>query len=178
MSRIGNRPVTIAEGIEVKIENDQIVVSTGSKQLSQIIFPGLEVRMEDGKILVADKVGTLDSRAKHGLLRTLIDNMIIGLSKGFKKELKVVGVGYKASISGTKLTLNLGYSHPIEYQAPEGIIIDVNADTITVSGDQKQLVGQVASEIRRFRSPEPYKGKGIRYSDEKIVLKPGKTGKA
>ena len=178
MSRVGSRAIKIADGVDVKLENGEVVVSKGAETLKQIVFPGLEVKLENGEVYVIDQAATLDSRAMHGLLRTLISNMIIGLSQGFKKQLKVVGVGYKASISGNKLNLSLGYSHPVEYQAPEGITITVNADIITVEGSKKQLVGQVASEIRQFRKPEPYKGKGVRYIDEKIVLKPGKAGKA
>ncbi|MCA9349813.1 50S ribosomal protein L6 [Candidatus Saccharibacteria bacterium] len=178
MSRIGSRAIKIADGVDVKLENGEVVVSKGNETLRQVVFSGLEVKLENGEVLVTDQVSNLDSRAKHGLLRTLISNMIVGLSKGFKKQLRVVGVGYKASVSGSKLTLSLGYSHPVEYQAPEGITITVNADVITVEGSKKQLVGQVASEIREFRKPEPYKGKGVRYIDEKIVLKPGKAGKA
>ncbi len=181
MSRIGNLPVEIPEGVKVDYKHPRLVVEGPKGKLEMDInfksFPG-ELKIEDGKITVINKKpGDNKSRAFHGLTRSLINNMVVGVSKGYSKTLKIVGVGYKAQMQGKKLILNLGYSHPIECDIPEGVEIKVpDQNTIVVSGIDKYLVGQVASNIRKKRPPEPYKGKGVMYENERIRRKAGKAG--
>ncbi|MCL6584435.1 MAG: 50S ribosomal protein L6 [bacterium] len=177
MSRIGKQPVVIPKGIEVQIDKNVLSVK-GPKGLNMLnIHPAVMVERQGEEIIVKPKVETKAGRAVYGLTRALIANMVFGVQNGFEKKLEIVGIGYKANVSGKKLVLNLGYSHPIEYPIPDGIEILVDKQTnITVRGIDKQKVGQVCAEIRNFKPPEPYKGKGIRYEGEAVRRKVGKSG--
>ena len=176
MSRIGKKPIVVPAGVKVTVSADQVVVEGKGGKLTTALPPYVGVEMQDDKIVVSQTSDVRAENAMHGLARSLINNMVIGVTEGFKKELAIVGVGYKAALQGKVLNLSLGYSHPINFQIPEGIKITVTPENkIIVEGCDKQLVGETAAQIRRFRSPEPYKGKGIRYVDERIVLKEGKS---
>ena len=175
MSRIGKKPVDIPAGVKVTL-NDGVITVEGKSKLAMPLPPHVAVEIKENQLLVTQADDTRKAGAMHGLARSLINNMVIGVTAGFRKELAIVGIGYKAALSGKKLTLSLGYSHTIEFPVPEGITLTVTPENkIIVEGADKQLVGETAAEIRRFRSPEPYKGKGIRYVDERIVLKEGKS---
>ena len=178
MSRIGNMPITVPAGVEVKIGKDNKVTVKGPNgTLEQAINKDIIVKSKDGVITVSRPSDDKEHRSLHGLSRTLINNMIVGVSQGFEKKLEVNGVGYRATKQGNKLVMNLGYSHQVEVTEIEGIKIDVpDQNTIIVKGSDKQKVGQFAAEIREKRPPEPYKGKGIKYADEVIKRKEGKTG--
>ena len=178
MSRIGKVPVTIPAGVEVKIDEDNLVTVKGPKgELSEKISPRISIRIEEGVIYVERSDDQKESRSLHGLSRTLIGNMVTGVSEGFERKLEIVGVGYKADKQGSKLVLNLGYSHPIELIDPDGIKTETpSATEIFVKGIDKAIVGNYAAIIRAWRPPEPYKGKGIRYAGEKIRRKEGKAG--
>jgi len=178
VSRIGKVPVTIPAGVEVKIGDDNFVTVKGPKgELSEQISPIITMKIEDGVLYVTRSDDEKQSRSLHGLSRTLVGNMVTGVSDGFERKLEIVGVGYKADKQGNKLVLNLGYSHPIELPDPEGITTEVpSATEILVKGINKAVVGNYAAIIRAWRPPEPYKGKGIRYSGEKIRRKEGKAG--
>ncbi|HIA91768.1 TPA: 50S ribosomal protein L6 [Candidatus Saccharibacteria bacterium] len=175
MSRIGRQPITIPSGVTVEIKDGLIVVRGSKGELSQDVLPGIDVVIEDQSITVARQNDEKKTRGYHGLMRTLIDNMIVGLSEGFSKELELHGVGYRVQMAGTNLKFAIGYSHDVEFKVPQGIQAEVNGNVIKVTGYDKQLVGQTAAQIREIRKPEPYKGKGIRYKDEYIVRKAGKT---
>ena len=176
MTRIGKKPIVVPAGVKVTVSADQVVVEGKGGKLTTALPPYVGVEMQDDKIVVSQTSDVRAANAMHGLARSLINNMVIGVTEGFKKELAIVGVGYKAALQGKVLNLSLGYSHPINFQIPEGIKITVTPENkIIVEGCDKQLVGETAAQIRRFRSPEPYKGKGIRYVDERIVLKEGKS---
>ncbi len=174
MSRIGNKAIAIPAGVKVSVDAAGVTVE-GKSKLSMPLPPLVAVEVKDGHVHVAMASDDRKASAMQGLTRSLINNMVVGVTAGFKKELQIVGVGYKAQLSGKKLVLNLGYSHTIEYAIPESVKVAVEGAKITVEGADKQVVGEVAAEIRRFRPPEPYKGKGIRYSDERIILKEGKS---
>ncbi len=180
MSRIGNAPVPVPDGVEVKIEASKVMVKGSKGELSVKIPEGIKVVNEESETVVSRTNEERETKALHGLCRSLINNAIVGVNEGFKKELEIVGVGYRAKAQGSnKLELALGFSHPVHYEAPEGISFDLPEPTkITVSGIDKQVVGQVAAEIRSFRPPEPYKGKGVKYVDERILRKAGKAGAA
>jgi large subunit ribosomal protein L6 len=179
MSRIGNAPITVPGGVDVKVDGAEVTVK-GSKGTLARTFPDkVKVSVSDGVISVARFDDEHESRALHGLTRALLANMVIGVSDGFSKELQTVGVGYRAALKGKTLELQVGFSHPVLVDAPEGIEIEVPEPTkIVVSGIDKQQVGQVAADIRAVRPPEPYKGKGIRYVDEYVRRKAGKAGVA
>ena len=178
MSRIGRLPVVIPAGVEVKIADGNVVTVKGSKGTLERALPTeMEIKLEDGHVVVSRPNDLKRMKSLHGLTRSLIHNMVVGVSEGYTKTLEVNGVGYRASKQGNKLTLNLGYSHPVEMEDPEGITTTVDGNKIIVSGISKEKVGQFAAEIRDKRRPEPYKGKGIKYSDEVIRRKVGKTGK-
>ena len=177
MSRIGKQPVKLADGLTAKLEGNKLIISKG--QDSQVIDTKGVVKVNiEGDTLTFEPVGESKfSKAMWGTVRALANNAVIGLTKGFEKKLEINGVGYRANMQGNKLILNIGYSHPVEYEVPQGITITVEKNIITVKGSDKQKVGQVAAEIRSFRKPEPYKGKGIKYVDEVIIRKAGKTAK-
>ncbi len=174
MSRIGKQPVIIPDKVEVKIAQGEITIKGSKGELVQEIPLEIEVRAKEKEIIVTSKKKTKRSSALWGLLRTLIFNMVKGVTEGFEKKLEIEGIGYRVALQGNKLVLNVGYSHPIEVEAPKGIEFKVEKNTITVLGIDKQLVGQVAAKIRSKRKPEPYKGKGIRYAGEIIRRKAGK----
>ena len=174
MSRIGNKPVEFTPDVKIAVVDGVVNVEGKLGKLSFAIPQDIAVEVEDK--LVHVKCLKESANALHGLTRSLIHTMVVGVSKGYSKELQIVGVGYKAALAGNKLTLNLGYSHAIEYIVPEGVKLTVTDGVkIVVAGPDKQLVGEVAARIRRYKKPEPYKGKGVRYSDEHVVIKPGKT---
>lgn len=177
MSRIGRAPIAVPSGVSVTIAEDAITVSGSKGTLSQFTMPGINVAQEEANIVVSRVDDEAMHRAKHGLMRTLIDNMVVGVSKGFEKKLEINGVGYRVAMQGTDLKLNLGFSHDVIYKLPQGIQAAIEQNTITISGIDKQQVGQVAAEIRALKKPEPYKGKGIKYADERILRKSGKSGK-
>ena len=175
MSRIGKKPVAIPAGVKVSVK-DGVVTAEGKEKLTLVLPKLVDVEITDTEVIVKQQKETLDSSAMQGLTRALIQNMVTGLSVGLKKELQIIGVGYKAQVQGSKLVLNLGYSHVIEYQIPKGLTIAMGENnTIIITGADKQMVGQAAATIRGYRPPEPYKGKGIRYVDEHVTIKEGKT---
>ena len=177
MSRIGQIPVKIPEGVKVGIDKREITVEGPKGKLTQVFLPNVEIKLESDSCLVRRIDDSKQSKALHGLYRMLIYNMVEGVSKGFSRVLLVNGVGYRVELKGKTLILNLGYSNPIEYAIPEGITITVEGNTkIIVTGFDKQQLGQVCAEIRAVRPPEPYKGKGIRYANEFVRRKVGKTG--
>jgi len=178
MSRIGRAPITIPAGVEVKISESNLVTVKGPKgTLEQVIAPDIEIEVEGTTLNVSRPTDTPKHRSMHGLSRTLINNMIIGVTEGFKKELDINGVGYRATMEGNKLVMNLGYSHQVIIESIDGISIEVPAtNKIIISGINKQVVGQFAADIRKKRPPEPYMGKGIKYANEVIRRKEGKTG--
>lgn len=179
MSRIGKQPITIPQGVEIKIDEKNVITVKGPKgQLEQEINKDIKISVEEGVLTVERPTNNKIHRSLHGLSRTLINNMVEGVTKGFEKKLQIVGVGYRAAKQGNKLNLSLGYSHPVEMVDPEGITTEVTTPTeIIVKGINKQLVGNYAAKIREWREPEPYKGKGVKYADEVIRRKEGKTGK-
>ena len=178
MSRIGNKPITVPEGVEVKLNEKHLTVKGPKGTLERNIHNNINVSIEGNVINVTRPNDEAENRSLHGLTRTLIANMIEGVLNEYKKELQIVGVGYRAQKQGKKLVMNLGYSHPVEMEEPEGITFDVpNANTIIVKGIDKEVVGQTAAVIRTKRPPEVYHGKGIKYSDEHIRRKEGKAGK-
>ena len=178
MSRIGRAPITVPAGVEVSIADNNVVTVKGAKgTLSQQFNANMAIAMDNGVVTVTRPNDLKENRSLHGLTRTLIANMVIGVTEGFKKELEVNGVGYRVQVTGNKLNMNLGYSHPVDMTPPEGVTVEApSANKIIVSGADKQKVGQFAAEIREKRLPEPYKGKGIKYADEVIRRKEGKTG--
>ncbi len=180
MSRIGKLPVAVPSGVDVTLNEGEVHVKGPKGELSQhILAQVVDVRLEDGKVLIERKGDAKPHRSAHGLTRTLIANMVEGVSKGFRKSLEIQGVGYRAAKAGEKLNLTLGYSHPVVFEAPTGITLSVEGtNKIHVDGIDKQQVGQIAAKIRGLRPPEPYKGKGIRYEGETIRKKLGKAGKA
>ena len=178
MSRIGRMPIAIPAGVTVSVADGNVVTVKGSKgTLERTFVPELTIEVKDNEVIVTRPNDQKREKSLHGLTRTLIHNMVVGVSEGFTKTLEVNGVGYRAAKQGSKLTLNLGYSHAIEMEDPEGIETKVDGNKIIVSGISKEKVGQYAAEIREKRKPEPYKGKGIKYDYEVIRRKVGKTGK-
>ena len=178
MSRIGKMPVVIPAGVTVEVAEDNTVTVKGPKgELTRKMVPAMQISVEGNEVIVKRPNDLKQNKSYHGLTRTLIHNMVVGVSEGYKKVLEINGVGYRAQKSGNKLQLFLGYSHPIEMTDPEGIESAVEGNTITVSGINKEKVGQYAAEIREKRRPEPYKGKGIKYKEEVIRRKVGKTAK-
>lgn len=175
MSRIGKKPVAIPQGVKVSVAAG-VVTAEGKEKLTLTLPRLVDVEVTDTEVVVKQQKDTLESSAMQGLTRALIQNMVTGLSVGFKKELQIIGVGYKAQVQGSKLVLNLGFSHPIEYVIPEGVKVAMGENnTIIITGADKQKVGQAAATIRGYRPPEPYKGKGVRYVDEHVTIKEGKT---
>ena len=177
MSRIGKLPIAIPEGVEVTMNGKDITVKGPKGTMTRTVVAPIDVEVKDGQIVVTRHDDEAQNRAYHGLTRALLNNMVIGVSKGFEKKLEIIGVGYRAQMQGNKLVLNVGKSHPVEYVAPEGIQIEVPAPTkITLTGYDKEKLGVFAAELRAVRPPEPYKGKGIRYEGEYVRRKAGKTG--
>jgi large subunit ribosomal protein L6 len=178
MSRIGRLPITIPSGVDVTIDGRLVTVTGPKGSLSRTLHPDMTVRREDGTLVVTRPTEQKTHRQLHGLTRTLVNNMVVGVTDGYRKGLEITGVGYRAALTGRKLTLNLGYSHPIEIEPPDGISFEVeNPTRLAVVGIDKELVGQVAAQVRSTRKPEPYKGKGVRYAGEYIRRKAGKAGK-
>ncbi len=176
MSRIGMKPVPVAAGVKVTVNGKEVVTEGKLGKMSVTLPDAISAAVDGNEVKVSRVSDEGNNKALHGLFRSLIKNNIIGVSEGYKKELQIVGVGYKAVLAGNKLTLSLGYSHDIVYPVPEGIKIQITDGTkLQITGIDKQLVGEVAASIRKFKKPEPYKGKGVRYSDEHVVIKPGKT---
>jgi large subunit ribosomal protein L6 len=178
MSRIGKLPIEIPSGVKVSIENTEIAVTGPKGALRRQILEGVSVEITEKNVVVTKTSQDKKSQSYHGLMRTLINNMVIGVSKGFETILDIAGVGYRAEAKENTLVMSLGYSHPVNYALPAGISVEVEKMTkVYVRGADKELVGQAAAKIRSFRAPEPYKGKGVKYSDETILRKAGKTGK-
>lgn len=178
MSRIGKLPIEIPKGVKISFTDSVLSVQGPNGALSRQIMSLVSLDISESSIVVSRCDDTTPARAAHGLTRTLISNMVVGVTKGFQRDLEINGVGYRAEVKGNDLVLSLGYSHPVNFSIPKGISIDVEKMTkLTVKGFDKELVGQTAAKIRSFRSPEPYKGKGIKYADETILRKAGKTGK-
>ena len=177
MSRIGRMPIAIPAGVTVEIaENNKVTVKGPKGTLERVLAPEMNIAIEGEEVVVTRPNDLKRMKSLHGLTRTLINNMVVGVSTGYEKKLEVNGVGYKAAKAGKKLTLSLGYSHPVEMEDPEGLESTVEGNIITVKGIDKEKVGQYAAEIRSKREPEPYKGKGVKYVDEVIRRKEGKTG--
>ena len=175
MSRIGKNPVTIPDGVKIELKGNLINVSGQKGSQSWTVHPNIKILIKDDNIFFERGDNSALNRSLHGTTRQIVNNMVIGVSAGFKKELEIVGVGYQANMEGNRLKLQIGYSHDIYFDLPEGIKATADRTIITIEGIDKQLVGSVSSKIRSFRSPEPYKGKGIRYKDEYIKIKQGKT---
>ncbi|AHI53293.1 50S ribosomal protein L6 [Spiroplasma culicicola] len=177
MSRIGNRILTIPAGVEVKVETNNVVTIKGSKgELTQTFSPLIEIKVEGAQLSTVRKNEQKHTKQLHGTTNSLLQGMLTGVSEGFVKELEIVGVGYRAALAGNKINLSLGFSHPVEYTIPQGISVEIPKPTeIKISGISKQLVGEVAANIRGYRRPEPYKGKGVKYKNEKIIRKEGKA---
>ena len=178
MSRIGRLPVTVPAGVDVTISGQQIVVKGPKGELTRELHPDMTLGREDGNLVVTRPTEQKHHKQLHGLTRTLVNNMVVGVTTGYRKGLEITGVGYRAALVGRKLQLNLGYSHPVEIDPPAGISFEVeNPTRLAVVGIDKELVGQVAARVRSTRKPEPYKGKGVRYAGERIRRKAGKAGK-
>lgn len=178
MSRVGKVPIALPPGVKVVVEGDRVSVKGPLGELSRRVHPDMKVHVEDGRVIVARPSDERQHRALHGLTRTLIANMVLGVTRGFRKELALVGTGYRAVKTGQKLVLTLGFSHPVEFVPPAGIAFEVPTPaTVSVTGSDCELVGQVAARIRAAKPPEPYLGKGIRYAGEHVRRKVGKTGK-
>ena len=178
MSRIGKNPIPVPDKVSVEIKGLAVKVKGPKGELSRVLPDGVEVAQTDNLITVNPSSTSRRSRERHGLCRTLVANMVEGVSKGYTKKLEIIGVGYRAQVKGKKLVVSAGYSHPVEMDPPEGVTFAVENNTeVTVSGTDKELVGNEAAKVRAIRPPEPYKGKGIKYVDERIVRKAGKTGK-
>lgn len=178
MSRIGKLPIVVPKGVSVSL-NDSVLTIKGPKgELNRTIMSVVSLEISDSSIQVKRPDDTISSRSAHGLVRTLVNNMVIGVTTGYQRDLEINGVGYRAEVKGQELVLSLGYSHQVIYPLPSGITVEVDKMTkLSVKGIDKELVGHAAAKIRSFRGPEPYKGKGIKYADEKILRKAGKTGK-
>lgn len=175
MSRIANAPVEIPAGVEISLSDSEITVKGKKGTLSRVIHPDVQVAQEDSALKASAKIQSQAAIALAGTTRALLNNMVVGVTEGFQKKLALVGVGYRAKAQGSTLDLTLGFSHPVQYVVPEGITVETPSQTeIVVSGADKQVVGQVAADIRAYRSPEPYKGKGVRYADEHVARKEAK----
>ena len=177
MSRIGKLPIPIPSGVTITVDPDFVTVAGSKGTLKQFMMSGIKVAQNDQEVVVTRENDEPLNRARHGLMRTLIHNMIVGVSNGFEKKLEVNGVGFRVKLAGSDLKMNLGFSHEVVYSLPQGVTANVQQNTISISGIDKQQVGQVAAEIRALKKPEPYKGKGIKYEGERIIRKSGKSGK-
>ena len=177
MSRVGKLPIPVPSGVTITTTPSEITITGGKGTLKQFTMPGVNVAQQENEIIVTRENDEPKIRAKHGLMRALLSNMVTGVSQGCSKKLELTGVGYRAALQGADLKLNVGLSHDVIYKVPQGVTIAVEQNTITVSGIDRQQVGQVAAEIRALKKPEPYKGKGIKYQGERILRKSGKSGK-
>jgi large subunit ribosomal protein L6 len=177
MSRVGKQPIPVPSGVTITVDDDFITVNGPKGELKQFTMPGIKLTQSDGVLTVQREDDERQNRSRHGLMRTLVSNMVTGVTDGFQKKLEINGVGYRVQQQGADLKLNLGFSHDVIYHVPAGVTAQVDQNTITISGTSKQQVGQVAAEIRSLKKPEPYKGKGIKYADERIIRKSGKSGK-
>lgn len=177
MSRIGKLPISIPAGVTITVDSGDITVVGPKGTLTQFVLPEVDVKVADGITTVTRKSDEKLSKSQHGLMRALINNMVVGVVSGFEKKLELNGVGFRVSGGGNAIEMGLGFSHPVKYQSNEGVLLTVEKNIITVSGISKQQVGQVAAEIRSLKKPEPYKGKGLKYVGEQIIRKAGKTGK-
>lgn len=177
MSRVGKLPIAVPSGVTITLDPSAIKVQGSKGELSTPQLEGITVKQEEGQIVVTRANDEPKIRAKHGLMRALINNMVTGVSNGFSKKLEINGVGYRVAMQGADLKMNLGFSHDVIYKMPQGVTAAVEQNVITISGADKQQVGQVAAEIRALKKPEPYKGKGIKYEGERIIRKSGKSGK-
>ena len=176
MSRIGKQPIAIPPKVKVEVKGQKVSVEGPKGKLNWELPRRTSLKVDDGKVIVSRQGDDSESRALHGLSRALVNNMVRGVSEGFMKKLEIQGVGFKAAVAGKAVNLNLGYSHPISYPIPDQIKVTVEENTkLTIEGPDRQVVGQVAAEIRAFYPPEPYKGKGVRYTDERVIRKEGKT---
>ncbi len=180
MSRVGKLPIPIPQGVSINVNNNSITVKGPKGELQRDFPPEIDVKEEDGEIVVTRNSDHRLHRAKHGLVRALLNNMVVGVSDGFKRDLYIEGVGYRAAVEGKNLVLNVGFSHPVVFEPPENISFEVDKSgrSLVVKGIDKEVVGEIAARIRRQRPPEPYKGKGVRYLGERIRRKAGKAGKA
>jgi large subunit ribosomal protein L6 len=176
MSRIGKKPILIPKDVKIKLEGDLLKVQGSKGELSRRVHPGVQVNIDGDNVIVSIADQTRENASLHGLFRILIDNMVTGVTKGFERALEIVGVGYRAELQGRTAIFNLGYSHPINFELPDGIDAKIEKTKITLSGIDKELLGKTAAKIRSFRKPEPYKGKGIKYADEMVRRKAGKAG--
>lgn len=177
MSRVGKLPIAIPSGVTITVDDSEITVTGSKGTLKQFTMPGITVKQEGDEIIVTRANDEPKIRAKHGLMRALVNNMVTGVSQGFSKKLEINGVGFRVALAGSDLKMNLGFSHEVVYHVPAGVTATVEGMSITVSGIDRQQVGQVAAEIRALKKPEPYKGKGIKYEGERIIRKSGKSGK-
>ncbi len=177
MSRIGKQPIALPSGVTITVDSDLITVNGSKGSLSQFTMPGITVAQDGDTINVTRVDDEQMHRAKHGLMRSLVNNMIVGVSQGFEKKLELNGVGYRMSVAGNDVKMNLGFSHEVVYHLPEGVTAKVDQNIITVSGISKQQVGQTAAEISALKKPEPYKGKGLKYIDERVIRKSCNSGK-
>lgn len=177
MSRVGKLPIAVPSGVTITVDPSKVTVTGSKGSLEQFTMPGITVKQDGDQLVVTRVDDQAEHRAKHGLMRALLNNMVQGVSHGFSKKLEINGVGYRVALAGSDLKMNLGFSHDVIYHLPPGVQAEVQQNTITVSGIDKQQVGQVAAEIRALKKPEPYKGKGIKYEGERILRKSGKSGK-
>jgi len=179
MSRIGRLPIAVPSGVQIKIDGHQVSVKGKRGEMTREFHPEIEIKLDDGKVVVTRPSDSPTHRALHGTTRALLANMVKGVSEGFAKVLQIEGVGYRATMDGANLVFSLGYSHPIKVEPPAGIkfAVDEKAKTVTIEGNDRELVGQVAANLRKLRPPEPYKGKGVMYQGERIRRKAGKAGK-
>jgi len=177
LSRIGRKAVSLPKGAKVTLKNDEVVTTGPKGELTTPMVPGVNLEVSENEVLFSRDNDEKQTKSFHGMMRALVNNMVVGVTSGFERNLQIVGVGYRAQVQGKKLVLNLGYSNPVEFDIPEGIEIETDGPTkVKVKGIDRQKVGQVAAVIRGFRPPEPYKGKGIRYEGEQIIRKAGKAG--
>ena len=176
MSRVGNKPIPIPKDVTVTLTDNEVTVKGPKGQLKRLVVSGVALEVSDDVVTVSRENDAAQNRANHGLMRSLVNNMVLGVNQGFEKKLEIIGVGYKAAVQGNKAVFNLGYSHPIQFPFPDGVTISIDKNTkVSVTGIDKEKVGQAAAEIRGFRPPDPYKGKGVRYLGEYVRLKAGKT---
>ena len=177
MSRVGKLPIPVPSGVTITVDPDFVTVAGSKGTLKQFTMPGITVAVEDNQIKVTRATDEATLRAKHGLMRALVNNMVAGVSQGFSRKLEINGVGFRVALQGADLKFNLGFSHDVIYKLPAGVTATIEQNIVTISGIDRQQVGQVAAEIRALKKPEPYKGKGIKYLEERIVRKSGKSGK-